>query len=129
MTWIQEFKQFATKGNVVDLAVAVVVGQAFTKIVTATVEGLIMPMASYVLPSGNWQTFTLGKLQIGKLSGAALDFVLIALVVFLVFVKGVGRLARPKETIQAATKTCPHCLETIPLAATRCRCCTSVLEA
>ena len=127
MSLVQEFKAFVAKGNVVDLAVAVVIGQAFGKIVNAAVEGLIMPLVSYVLPSGNWQTLTLGKLQVGKLLGAGLDFVLIALVVFLVFVKGLGTLMRRREEAHTAvsSKTCPRCLETIPSAATRCKFCTS----
>lgn len=131
MSLHKEFKAFIAKGNVVDLAVAVVVGQAFGKIVTASVEGLIMPLVGYVLPAGDWQAFTLGKLQVGKLLGAGLDFVLIALVVFLVFVKGLGSVMKRQEEAQAAvsTKTCPHCLESVPMAATRCRCCTSTLEA
>lgn len=131
MSLLNEFKAFVAKGNVVDLAVAVVVGQAFSKIVTAAVEGLIMPLVAYILPSGDWQTLTLGKLQVGKLMGAGLDFVLIALVVFLVFVKGLGSLMKRQEEASAAvsTKTCPHCLESVPKAATRCRCCTSALEA
>ena len=123
---MKEFKAFVTRGNVVELAVAVVIGQAFGKIVNAAVEGLIMPMVSYVLPSGNWQTLTLGKLQVGKLLGAGLDFLLIALVVFLVFVKGLEKLMRRKEAAPAVeTKLCPRCLEAIPAAATRCKFCTS----
>jgi large conductance mechanosensitive channel len=131
MSLMQEFKGFISKGNVVDLAVAVVIGQAFSKIVSAAVEGLIMPLVSYVLPSGNWQTLALGKLQVGRLLGAGLDFALISLVVFLVFVKGLGSLMRRREEAQAAvsSKTCPQCLETVPKAATRCRACTGALEA
>ncbi len=129
MTLTHEFKNFITRGNVVDLAVAVVVGQAFSKIGTALVEGLVMPLVSYVLPRGEWQTFVVGKLQVGKLFSASLDFLLIALVVFLVFVKGVGRFTTADQEAEPAvkTKTCPYCLEEVPLAATRCRHCTSEL--
>ncbi|MGA2080227.1 MAG: large conductance mechanosensitive channel protein MscL [Holophaga sp.] len=128
MTLVQEFKAFVARGNVTELAVAVVLGGAFGKIVTAFVNGLIMPLVSYVLPKGDWQTFTLGKFQVGAVAGAVVDFALIALVVFLVFVKGLAAVSRKREEAPApATRACPRCLEQVPLAATRCRCCTSEL--
>ena len=131
MSLVQEFKAFVAKGNVVDLAVAVVLGGAFGKIVTAFVSGLIMPLVSYLLPKGDWQAFMLGKFQVGALMGAVIDFLLIALVVFLVFVKGLAAMTRKKEETLAPpdTKTCPRCLEAIPKAATRCKFCTSEFEA
>ena len=131
MSLIQEFKAFVSRGNVVDLAVAVVLGGAFGKIVTAFVNGLIMPLVGYVMPGGDWKTFVLGPFQIGQLMAAAVDFFLIALVVFLVFVKGLAVIMRRKAeaTAEADTKTCPECLETIPKAATRCKFCTSKQEA
>jgi large conductance mechanosensitive channel len=128
MAIVQEFKAFVAKGNVVDLAVAVVLGGAFGKIVTAMVGGLIMPLVGLVLPQGDWQKLVLGPFQIGQLLAAIIDFLLIALVVFLVFVKGLARfMKKPEETPAPATKTCPECLESIPAAATRCKFCTSKL--
>lgn len=128
MPVFQEFKAFVSKGNVVDLAVAVVMGGAFGKIVTAMVGGLVMPLVGYVMPQGDWQKFAVGPFQIGQLLAAVIDFLLIALVVFLVFVKGLGRVIKKPETAPApATKTCPECLETIPEAATRCKFCTTKL--
>ena len=131
MSLAQEFKAFVAKGNVVDLAVAVVLGGAFGKIVTAFVGGLIMPLVSYVLPKGDWQTFMVGRFQVGTLLGAILDFLLIALVVFLVFVKGLAAMTKKQEEALVApdTKPCPRCLEAVPKAATRCKFCTSELEA
>jgi len=130
MSFTQEFKSFVARGNVVDLAVAVVLGGAFGKIVTAFVSGLIMPLVSYVLPKGDWQTLVVGKFQVGALLGAVIDFLLIALVVFLVFVKGIASLTRkPEAPAPPATKPCPRCLEAVPKAATRCKFCTSELEA
>ena len=125
----EEFKAFIMKGNVVDLAIAVVIGGAFGKIITAFVEGLVMPMVSYVLPKGDWQTFMLGKFGVGKVLGATVDFLIIALVIFLVLVKGLGALARKKEEEAAAptTKECPACLEQVALGAKRCKFCTSDL--
>ena len=130
MSFTQEFKSFVARGNVVDLAVAVVLGGAFGKIVTAFVSGLIMPLVSYVLPKGDWQTLVVGKFQVGALMGAVIDFLLIALVVFLVFVKGIASLTRkPEAPAPPPTKPCPRCLEAVPKAATRCKFCTSDLEA
>jgi len=125
----EEFKAFIMKGNVVDLAIAVVIGGAFGKIITAFVEGLVMPMVSYVLPKGDWQTFMLGKFGVGKVLGATVDFLIIALVIFLVLVKGLDALARKKKEEAAAptTKECPACLEQVPLGAKRCKFCTSDL--
>jgi len=131
MSLVQEFKAFVAKGNVVDLAVAVVVGGAFGKIVTAFVDGIVMPLVSYVMPQGmQWENWMLGKLRLGKVLGASLDFLIIALVVFLVLIKLVGALMRKKEEAPAAAevKTCPRCLETVPRAASRCKFCTSELE-
>lgn len=128
MPVFQEFKTFVSKGNVVDLAVAVVMGGAFGKIVTALVGGLVMPLVGYVMPQGDWQKLAVGPFQIGQLLAAVIDFLLIALVVFLVFVKGLGRMIKKPEAAPApATKTCPECLETIPEAATRCKFCTTKL--
>jgi large conductance mechanosensitive channel len=124
-----EFKAFILKGNVVDLAVAVVIGGAFGKIVSAFVDGLVMPLVSYVLPKGDWQAWTIGKFAFGKVLGASVDFLVIAAVIFLVLVKGLGALARKKEETPAApaTKECPLCLEQVPLAAKRCKHCTGDL--
>ncbi len=131
MSFKDEFKAFIMKGNVVDLAIAVVIGGAFGKIVTAFVEGLVMPLVSYVLPKGEWQAWALGKFQVGKVLAASVDFLIIALVIFLVLVKGLGALARRKEEEPAApaTRECPQCLEQVPAAARRCKHCTSELPA
>lgn len=126
MSVFQEFKAFVSKGNVVDLAVAVVLGGAFGKIVTAVVGGLIMPLVGLVMPEGDWQKFMLGPFQVGQLLAAVIDFLIIALVVFVVFVKGLGRMVKkPEEAPAPATKACPECLETVPAAATRCKFCTT----
>lgn len=129
MSLIHEFKAFVAKGNVVDLAVAVVVGGAFSRIVTAFVGGVVMPLVSYVLPANTqWEAWTLGKLRIGTVLGATVNFLLIALVVFLVLVKLLGALMkRRQEEVPAApdTKVCPECLEAIPAAARRCKHCTA----
>ncbi len=124
----KEWKEFALKGNVLDLAVAVVIGAAFTKIVNALVEQIIMPLINAATPGGDWRTLTVTplKLGLGPFLGACLDFILVSFVIFIVVVKLRGKLEH-KEQVKPTTKTCPECLETIPLDAKRCKFCTSVL--
>jgi large conductance mechanosensitive channel len=124
----KEWKEFALKGNVLDLAVAVVIGAAFTKIVNALVEQIIMPLVNAATPGGDWRTLTVTplKLGLGPFLGACLDFALVSFVIFIVVVKLRGKLEH-KEQVKPTTKTCPECLETIPLDAKRCKFCTSVL--
>ncbi len=139
MAMISDFKDFIAKGNVVDLAVAVVIGGAFGKIVTALVEGVIMPLVGMAVPGGDWRAISLGPeigrsatgeilhaFKIGAVLGSVVDFLCIALVVFLVFVKGLARF-KPAETPAAApaTKECPQCLEQVPAAARKCKHCAS----
>jgi large conductance mechanosensitive channel len=132
MSLAKEFKAFALKGNVVDLAVAVVIGGAFGKIVTALVTDLIMPLVGAILPGEEWRNFTATPLhlKVGDLLGAVVDFFIIALVLFLVVVKLMGALKLQNEKLVAVatTKACAECLENIPLAAKRCRACTAVQQ-
>jgi large conductance mechanosensitive channel len=130
MKMLQEFKAFINKGNVVDLAVAVVIGGAFGKIVSAVVADLVMPLVNAVLPQGDWRKWEATPLhfRIGDLMGTVVDFVIVAFVVFLVMIKLMGAAAqRLGRGPAVATKQCPECLEMVPLAARRCRACTSVL--
>ena len=128
MSWVSEFKAFALKGNVVDLAVGVVIGAAFGKIVSALVDDLIMPLVGALLPGQEWREFTLTPLnfKVGHLMGAVLDFMIIAGVLFIV-VRKLMALVLKKEEGPATTKECSECLEKIPIAAKRCRACTSVV--
>jgi large conductance mechanosensitive channel len=139
MSFLSDFKTFAFKGNAVDLAVGVVIGAAFGKIVTALVSDLIMPIVSLVLPGGDWRSSGVVLrhaadpkndvvLKYGDFAGSVLDFLIVALVLFIVVSKLVkaaeSRLSKPAES---TTKECPQCLETIPIKAKRCRACTSVV--
>ncbi len=127
MSMKDEFKAFIMKGNVVDLAIAVVVGSAFGKIITAFVDGIVMPMVTYVLPANiKWEEWVLGKFRIGAVLGATVNFLIIALVIFLVLIKFLGKFVK-KEVATPTTKECPACLEQVPLKATRCKHCTSQL--
>jgi len=132
MSLKDEFKAFILKGNVIDLAVAVVVGGAFGKIVTAFVDGIVMPLVSYVLPANiKWEEWVLGKFRIGAVLGATVNFLIISLVIFLVLVKLLERVTKSKQEEPPApeptSKECPACLEQVPLKATRCKHCTSAL--
>lgn len=142
MAFIQDFKQFAFKGNVVDLAVGVVIGGAFGKIVSAMVSDLVMPLVALALPSGDWRksglvlkTATDPKdnvvLAYGDFTGAVLDFFVVALVLFIIVSRIIkaaeSRLHRPAEAAPPVIRECPACCETVPVKATRCKFCTSEL--
>lgn len=130
MSLKDEFKAFVMKGNVVDLAIAVVIGAAFGKIITAFVDGIVMPMVTYVLPANiKWEEWVFGKFRIGTVLGATVNFLIIALVVFLVLIKLLGKFMKKEEAPAAppTTKECPACLEAVPIKATRCKHCTSQL--
>ena len=124
----KEWKDFALKGNVLDLAVAVVIGAAFTKIVNSLVEQIIMPCINALTPTGDWRSLTVTplKLGLGPFLGACLDFALVSFVIFILVVKLKGMVLK-KEVAKPTTRTCPECLETIPLEAKRCKFCTSVV--
>jgi large conductance mechanosensitive channel len=133
MGFVKEFKEFAVKGNVVDLAVAVVIGGAFGKIVSALVADLIMPVVNAVMPQGDWRKWEATPLhfKVGDFVGTVVDFLVVALVVFVAIVKVMSAATRKRAPGEPppATKACPECLEIVPAAARRCRACTSVLAA
>jgi large conductance mechanosensitive channel len=140
---ISDFKSFAFKGNVVDLAVGVMIGGAFGKIVTAIVSDLVMPIVSLALPSGDWRShgFVLRLaadpkdnvvLKWGDFLGAVLDFLIIAFVLFLVVSKIFAAMEKRlgmEKPAEPPKKDCPFCFEAIPVKATRCKACTSQLPA
>jgi len=101
MGFVKEFKEFAMKGNVMDLAVGVIIGAAFGKIVTSLVEDLIMPVVNHLIPGGTWQTITFHGLKIGHFAGTVLDFLIVALSVFLM-VKGLNSLKKEEAAAPAA---------------------------
>ena len=140
MAFIEDFKKFAFKGNVVDLAVGVVIGGAFGKIVSALVADLFMPIVALFLPSGDWRANGIVLrhasdpkddviIKYGDFFGAVLDFMVIALVLFIVVSRILKaaevRITGSKPPEAATTKECPFCCETVPIKATRCKFCTS----
>ena len=130
-TW-QEFKKFALKGNLLDLAVAVVIGTAFTAVVNSLVKNILMPLLSYVTPAeGGYRAWHIGRVEVGVFLAEVVNFLIIALVVFLVVVKVIGGLIRraapPPSPAEAVTKECPFCLLTVPVRARKCSHCTADL--
>ena len=129
MSFLQDFKAFAVKGNVVDLAVAVVIGAAFGKIVTAVVEDIVMPILGFALPQGDWRnaTFTPLHFKLGHLAGAVLDFFTVALIVFILVFRVMKMLKLYAPPPPPATRPCPECCEAIAIAAKRCKFCTATV--
>lgn len=94
---LKEFKEFAMRGNVIDLAVAVIIGAAFGKIVTSVVNDLIMPVLNPLIPGGDWRAMEVGPgIKIGSFLGTVLDFVFVAFAVFII-VKGINRMKKKEE--------------------------------
>jgi large conductance mechanosensitive channel len=85
MGYLKEFKDFAVKGNVMDLAVAVIIGGAFGKIITAFVGDIIMPLINPLIPGGDWRQIELGPhIKVGDFAGTVLDFIIVSISIFLV---------------------------------------------
>ncbi|HEX3557705.1 MAG TPA: large conductance mechanosensitive channel protein MscL [Pyrinomonadaceae bacterium] len=145
---LKDFREFIKRGNVIDLAVAVVIGAAFGKIITSLVEGIVMPpiglllgkvdFASmfYVLDASKGTPISLADakaraipvIAYGQFINDAINFLIIAFVIFLV-VRQYNRLKSKQPTDSTpTTKDCPYCLSTIPLKATRCKECTSQFQ-
>jgi large conductance mechanosensitive channel len=128
---LKEFREFAMRGNVMDLAVAVIIGGAFGKIVTSLVNDLLMPLVGLVMGGVNFSNLAIvvggAEIRWGAFVQSIIDFIIIAFVIFLL-VRAINRLKREEPTTPT-TKECPHCFTTIPLKATRCPNCTSELQA
>ncbi len=127
-----EFRDFAFKGNMIDLAIAVVIGGAFKTVIDSLVGDLIVPALSYLGKAGSsTQTLEIGRLKIGNFIGALINFLIIALAIFILMVKIVGSLmkkvAKPTAPSEPVTKDCPFCLSLIPIKAKKCAHCTADL--
>ena len=137
----KEFREFIARGNVLDLAVAVIIGAAFGKIITSLVDGIIMPpigmligrvdFASLFIDLSGQRPLSLAEAQAkglpvityGVFINAVISFIVVAFVVFLI----VREVNRRKQAAAPAVKDCPYCLSSIPLAATRCSgCCSEI---
>ena len=142
---IKEFKEFIARGNVIDLAVGIIIGAAFGKIVTSLVNDVVMPPIGLLLGGVDFSNFFVNlsdrpftKLADAKAAGAPtisygifintlLEFLIVALVVFLI-VKAINRMRRQPEELPETVKACPFCISSIPVQATRCPNCTSQLQ-
>ena len=129
---LKEFKTFIMRGNVMDLAVAVIIGGAFGKIISSLVTDILMPVIGLIIGGIDFSglAFTIGsaKVTYGNFINNIIDFIIIALVIFLM-VKFINNLKKKPAPVVAepVTKECPHCFTTIPIKATRCPNCTSEL--
>jgi large conductance mechanosensitive channel len=124
----QEFKEFAFKGNMIDLAIAVVIGGAFGTVVTSLVKDILMPILSFLPGQGaGYEKIEWHTIKVGSFLAALVNFLLIALAVFLVVVKGLSLVKRkskaPPTPDQPTVKECPYCLSEIPFKASRCKFC------
>lgn len=131
-----EFKAFILRGNVVDLAIGIVIGAAFVTVVNALVKDLITPLIAALGGQPNFSaiSFTINKsvFLIGDFINAIVAFIIVAAVLFFFVVRPVNALMARRKTEVAATPTtreCPFCVSSIPLQATRCAFCTSEVPA
>ncbi|WP_138754903.1 large-conductance mechanosensitive channel protein MscL [Paenibacillus sinopodophylli] len=148
MKIVKEFKEFAMKGNVIDLAVGVIIGGAFGKIVTSLVNDIIMPPIGRILGEVDFKDLKLylvntngmtdekiaaaPAIAYGQFINVMLDFVIVAFCIFML-VKVINVLRRNEKKdaapVEVTEKDCPYCLSKVPVKATRCKHCTSQLEA
>ena len=131
----KEFRDFMLRGNVIDLAVGIVIGAAFGALVTSFVGDILTPLLGLLsIPDFSKLAFEAGKATVsyGKFLNALISFLLVAAAIFYLVVKPMNamaaRLAKPAAPAELATKACPFCATEIPLAATRCPHCTSQLS-
>jgi large conductance mechanosensitive channel len=142
---LKEFRDFVARGNVLDLAVAVIIGAAFGKIITSLVDGIIMPPIGLLFGRVNFADLfidlsgqhpasladakakALPVISYGAFINDVIGFVIIAFVIFLI-VKAINKRKR-EEVVAPATRECPYCLSSIPIAATKCSGCCSELAA
>ncbi|HEC24206.1 MAG TPA: large conductance mechanosensitive channel protein MscL [Chloroflexi bacterium] len=145
---LKEFKEFALRGNVLDMAIGIIIGAAFSQIVNSLVNDILMPPIGLLLgrvdfsnlfitlSGGHYETLAAAQeagavtINYGLFINNVISFLIVAFAVFLL-VRGVNRLQRQaqkeEEAAEPTTKECPYCLSTIPLKATRCPQCTSQL--
>lgn len=136
MSFFKEFKEFAVKGNAIDLAVGVIIGGAFGKIVTSLVNDIFMPVITLITGSQSFESLyitlpTKGDvaptLNYGIFISNIIDFLLIALVIF-IFIKQINRFKKKPAPAPVTTKECPYCRTDIHLEASKCPNCTSDLS-
>jgi len=128
----KEFKEFAFKGNMLDLAIGFIIGAAFSAVVTALSKGVLLQVISAVSGKADFGNvkFSIRRtpILVGDLITALINFLIIAAVLFML-VKAINKaMVKPKAVEEKKSKDCPYCLTPIPLAATKCPACTSTVE-
>lgn len=127
----KEFKDFIARGNVLDMAIGIIMGSAFTAIVNSLVDDILMPVITGLTAGVNYEDVTLNvagaSLKVGNFINAIISFLIISFVMFLI-VKFLNSLHKEEEDEEETTKTCPFCKSEIDIEATRCPECTSKLE-
>jgi large conductance mechanosensitive channel len=142
---LKEFREFVLKGNVIDMAIGVIIGVAFGKIVTSLVSDILMPPLGLLMGKVDFSSLFISlsgprytslaaakaagvpTINVGVFFQTILDFVIVAFVIFVV-VKQINRLKRESPPASPTTKDCPYCLSNIPIKATRCAHCTSEVK-
>jgi len=132
---LKEFREFILRGNLVDLAVAVVIGTAFGAVVTALVKDLVTPLIAAIggKPDFSGLTFKINGSEFlyGDFINAFIAFVIIAAVIFFVVIKPVNSLMarfQPAPAVDVTTRVCPECVSDIPISARRCAFCTTLVS-
>lgn len=139
MQVLKEFKEFAVRGNVVDMAVGIIIGSAFGKIVSSLVQDVVMPPIGLIMGNVDFSTLAITlraktetteaiTLKYGVFINTILDFTIVAFAIFML-IKQINRLKKEAPPAEPATKECPHCCSSIPAKAMRCPHCTSELQA
>ncbi len=139
MGMLKEFREFAVKGNVVDMAVGIIIGAAFGKIVSSLVNDVIMPPIGLLLGNMDFSSLAITlrektaeaeavTVNYGMFINSVIDFVIVAFAIFLV-IKQINRLKKAPPPADPTTKECPQCCSVIPIKASRCPHCTSELAA
>ena len=136
-SFAKEFKEFISRGSVMDMAVGIIIGGAFTAIITSLVNDIIMPLISLIFGGISFEQWNIVMgskkdapvLGLGTFLAAIINFILIALAIFLM-IKAMNKMNRKKDEAEEAptTKECPFCKSEIPVEATRCPHCTSELD-
>ena len=130
---LKEFRDFAVKGNAIDMAVGIVIGAAFGKIVSSLVNDIIMPPIGMLMGKVDFSRLAIHlnektAIKYGLFINALLDFVIVAFAIFMV-IKQLNRLKKAQPPADPTTKDCPKCCSSIPINASRCPHCTSELAA
>lgn len=125
---LADFEAFALRGNVVDFVMAVVIGGAIGRIITASVDGLVMPLFTLGTREAQWEQWSVWHFRIGPVLSAGLDFLAKALVMYVVLIKGLAIRVHRKDSAGASeARSCPYCREAIHVEAIRCSHCGSSL--